>query len=149
MTDHHSYLPATLLQSISIAPLPASELFDEHGSGQPHPEHPEADGVVPDWGWDEPLPEVGQKFLGFKLIRELGRGAFARVFLAHQCDLADRLVVLKVSADTARESLLLAQLQHANIVPIHSAHRAGRLQALCMPFLGSDTLVGQHSRGAG
>jgi serine/threonine protein kinase len=63
------------------------------------------------------------------------------VFLAHQCDLADRLVVLKVSAHTALESLLLAQLQHANIVPIHSAHRAGRLQALCMPYLGSDTLA--------
>lgn len=87
------------------------------------------------------MPEVGQEFLGFKLVRELGRGAFARVFLARQCDLADRPVVLKVSADTARESLMLAQLQHANIVPIYSVHRVGRLQALCMPYLGPDTLA--------
>lgn len=126
MTELDPYLPATLRQSIRFATPPA-----------PSPEG----GVVPDRGPDEPMPEAGQTFLGFKLVRELGRGAFARVFLARQCDLADRPVVLKVSADAARESLLLARLRHANIVPIHSAHRSRRLQALCMPYLGSDTLA--------
>ncbi len=87
------------------------------------------------------IPRVGQKFLGFRLVRELGRGAFARVFLARQGDLADRYVVLKVSADRRPESQTLAQLQHTNIVPIHSAHRVGPLQALCMPYFGSVTLA--------
>jgi serine/threonine protein kinase/predicted Zn-dependent protease len=87
------------------------------------------------------LPEVGSKFLGFHLLEELGRGAFARVYLARQGELADRPVVLKVSADVGRESRLLAQLQHANIVPIYSRHRCGSLEAVCMPYLGLTTLA--------
>src|SRR5438128_591474 len=39
------------------------------------------------------MPEVGTEFLGFRLIQEVGKGAFARVYLAHQGDLADRLVI--------------------------------------------------------
>src|SRR4051794_30602537 len=34
------------------------------------------------------MPEVGGEFLGFRLIGELGRGAFGRVYLARQGDLA-------------------------------------------------------------
>src|SRR3954464_1604736 len=45
------------------------------------------------------LPEAGTNFRGFRLLEELGRGAFGRVFLARQGDLADRPVVLKVAAD--------------------------------------------------
>ena len=41
------------------------------------------------------LPELGERLFGFLLRHELGRGAFARVFLAEQSDLADRPVVLK------------------------------------------------------
>src|SRR5262249_51186149 len=43
------------------------------------------------------LPQVGSRFAGFQLTRELGRGAFARVFLAEQAALAGRSVVLKLS----------------------------------------------------
>src|SRR6516225_9217707 len=67
-----------------------------------------------------PLPEAGDSFLGFRLLRELGRGAFARVFLARQGDLADRPVVLKIASDILAETRTLAQLQHTNIVPIYS-----------------------------
>ena len=45
------------------------------------------------------FPEVGGGFLGFRLIDEVGRGAFGRVYLATQGDLADRPVVLKVTAE--------------------------------------------------
>ncbi len=86
------------------------------------------------------LPEVGDEFLGFRLISELGRGSFAKVYLARQGDLADRPVVLKISADRFDESQTLAQLQHENIVPVYSRHREGRLRAVCMPYLGSVTL---------
>lgn len=85
-------------------------------------------------------PEVGSEFLGFRLVRELGRGTFGRVFLAEQKGLANRLVALKVGERLFGESQKLAQLQHSNIMPIHSAHRIGALQAICMPFLGSTTL---------
>jgi serine/threonine protein kinase/tetratricopeptide (TPR) repeat protein len=86
------------------------------------------------------MPAVGSRFLGFHLEEELGRGAFGRVFLARQGDLANRPVALKVSTDLISESANLAQLQHTNIVPICSMHRKGALHAVCMPFLGSTTL---------
>ncbi len=86
-------------------------------------------------------PAPGGWFLGFKLVKELGRGGFARVYLAHQPDLAGRPVVLKVSDQLSDESQTLARLQHTNIVPIHSAHHAGRFHAVCMPYLGATTLA--------
>ena len=85
--------------------------------------------------------QPGDNFLGFKLVRELGRGAFARVFLAHQADLADRPVALKISAVLAGEVRTLARLQHTNIVPVYSVHQSGRFQAVCMPFFGGTTLA--------
>src|SRR3954447_19440260 len=87
-----------------------------------------------------PLPEVGGEFLGFRLIGELGRGAFGRVYLARQGDLASRPVALKVSTTLFAESQTLAQLQHTNIVPIYSIHRIGPYLAVCMPYFGSTTL---------
>ena len=88
------------------------------------------------------LPEVGEEVFGFRLRGELGRGAFARVFLAEQARLAGRPVALKVSAIDGDEPQTLAQLQHTNIVPIYSVHedqRAG-LRLLCMPYFGGASL---------
>jgi eukaryotic-like serine/threonine-protein kinase len=88
------------------------------------------------------LPEIGDTLFGFRLRYPLGRGAFARVFLAEQCDLAGRPVVLKVSAIEGTEPQTLAQLQHTYIVPIYSAHedpKAG-LRAVCMPYFGGASL---------
>ena len=87
------------------------------------------------------MPEPGDMFLGFRIVEELGRGAFGRVFLALQGDLAGRLVALKVSAELPGESQTLAQLQHTNIVPIFSAHQAPPLHAVCMPYFGRATLA--------
>jgi serine/threonine protein kinase/tetratricopeptide (TPR) repeat protein len=84
--------------------------------------------------------EPGADFLGFRLIRELGRGAFGRVYLAEQGNLANRLVALKVSTALFGEPQTLARLQHTNIVPIYSVHQAGPVQAVCMPWLGAVTL---------
>jgi tetratricopeptide (TPR) repeat protein len=101
-----------------------------------------------DWPADLPLadapdrwPEPGEVFLGFRLVRELGRGTFGRVYLAHQPDLADRPVALKVGRDLLAETESLAQLQHSNIVPVYSVHRQGAWQALCMPYFGGTTLA--------
>ena len=87
------------------------------------------------------LPHPGEHFLGFQLVGELGRGAFGRVYLAEQGDLAGRYVVLKIATDIVGESQTLAQLQHTNIVPIYSIHHSGSLQAVCMPYFGATTLA--------
>jgi serine/threonine protein kinase/TolA-binding protein len=87
------------------------------------------------------FPKVGESFLGFRIIQELGRGAFARVFLASQDDLASRPVVLKVFVGSSGEPQNLARLQHTNVVPIHSLHRLGQTWAICMPYLGACTLA--------
>jgi serine/threonine protein kinase/tetratricopeptide (TPR) repeat protein len=86
------------------------------------------------------LAAVGGDLLGFRIIEELGRGAFGRVYLARQGDLADRPVVLKIAPRRDDEPSLLAQLQHTNIVPIYSIHRLGRFQVVCMPYFGATTL---------
>jgi serine/threonine protein kinase len=87
------------------------------------------------------MPPLGGKFLDFHLIAELGRGATARVYLARQGDLAGRLVALKVSVEMFDESQTLAQLQHTNVVPIYSIHRASPFIAVCMPYFGSNTMA--------
>ncbi|MCI0703622.1 MAG: protein kinase [Planctomycetia bacterium] len=88
----------------------------------------------------ERFPEVGSQLAGFDLVAVLGRGTFGRVYLARQGALADRFVALKVSPDLSSEAQTLARLQHTNIVPIYSTHKAGLFQAVCMPFFGVATL---------
>jgi serine/threonine protein kinase/tetratricopeptide (TPR) repeat protein len=87
------------------------------------------------------FPVVGDTFCGFRLIDELGSGAFARVFLAEQTALAGRRVALKVTTRPTREPQQLAKLRHSNVVPIYSVHDDPPLQAVCMPFLGRQTLA--------
>ncbi len=88
------------------------------------------------------LPEVGDTLFGFRLIHELGRGSFARVFLAAQEDLASRPVVLKISNLEGDEPQTMAMLQHTHIVPIHSVHedKQAGLRAVCMPYFGGASL---------
>jgi eukaryotic-like serine/threonine-protein kinase len=90
-----------------------------------------------------PLPESGQTIAGFRLVEELGRGAFARVYLAEEQRLADRPVALKVTRTGSREPQTLARLQHTHIVPIYSYRTdpATGLHLLCMPYLGRITLL--------
>ncbi len=87
-------------------------------------------------------PELGDHLLGFVLLDELGRGACARVYLAIQIDIGERLVVLKLSPNHAAETEALGRLIHPNIVPIHSVARDEErgLSVLCMPYLGLATL---------
>ncbi|MDR3619435.1 MAG: serine/threonine-protein kinase [Paludisphaera borealis] len=91
---------------------------------------------------DALLPRVGDEIGPYILKRELGRGGFARVFLAEQADLEYRLVVVKISTRPTREPWLLARARHANIVEIvsHAEVDDGALQMICMPFRGGATL---------
>lgn len=90
-----------------------------------------------------PYPRVGENFLGFRLLSELGTGAFGKVFLAEQENLGGRKVALKVTTRATREPEQLAKLQHTNIMPIHSVHNAAPLQAVCIPFFGPEH-TGRH-----
>ncbi|MCA9215472.1 MAG: protein kinase [Planctomycetales bacterium] len=86
-------------------------------------------------------PVEGQRFGPYEIVSQIGQGAFARVYLARQADLANRLVVLKVGSPTTTEHEKLARLQHTNIVPIHSVQEIDGLSVLCMPFFGLATLA--------
>ena len=88
-------------------------------------------------------PEIGELFLDYQLKLELGKGAFARVFLAAETRVGNRLVAVKIALHGAdSEADVLGRIKHPNIVPIHSVPKdpATGLTAVCMPYLGSATL---------
>lgn len=79
-------------------------------------------------------------FPEFNVTLELGRGTFGCVYLAKQRNLAERLVAIKITADTSQEPERLATVQHTAIVPVYSVHRTKDWQAMCMPYFGQATL---------
>ena len=92
--------------------------------------------------------EVGARIGDFELLTELGSGAFARVFLARQRSM-QRLVAVKISADSGTEPQTLAQLDHAYIVRVFDQlvldppdDGSPRLRLLYMQFLPGGTLLG-------
>jgi tetratricopeptide (TPR) repeat protein len=87
-------------------------------------------------------PEAGERLGDLTLVRELGRGAFARVFLATEASTGDRPVAVKLSREGSAEARTLGPLNHPNIVPVLSARKdeSTGLTAVCMPYLGSATL---------
>jgi serine/threonine protein kinase/tetratricopeptide (TPR) repeat protein len=88
-------------------------------------------------------PVPGDRFHGFQLEHELGRGAFARVFLAREVDIGNRQVVVKVSLHADDEANTLGKVQHPNVAQIHSAPKDDEtgFSIVCMPFLGGATLL--------
>ena len=91
----------------------------------------------------ENLPSAGCTVGPYFLWRELGRGSFARVFLAEQLDLENRLVVVKVATHLTREPWLLARVRHPHIVEVvsHALVEGCGFHLICMPFLGGATLM--------
>jgi eukaryotic-like serine/threonine-protein kinase len=89
------------------------------------------------------FPRQGEGIGGFRIISELGRGAFARVYLAHEISLGNRPVALKVSRAEGDEPRVLARLQHTHIVPIYSVldDQQTGLRLICMPYFGGANLA--------
>ena len=85
--------------------------------------------------------EVGGRIDDFDLLAPLGKGAFARVFLARQRSM-QRLVALKVSADTGAEPQTLAQLDHLHIVRVYDQRLVPErgLRLLYMQYIAGGTL---------
>jgi serine/threonine protein kinase len=88
-------------------------------------------------------PEPGERWGDWTLVRELGRGAFARVYLATEASTGDRSVAVKLSFEGGAEARTLGRISHPNVVPVLSARSdpASGLTAVCMPFLGGATLT--------
>jgi serine/threonine protein kinase len=85
--------------------------------------------------------DVGQQVDDFDLLVGLGRGAFARVFLARQRSM-QRLVAVKVSHDHGTEPQTLAQLDHDYIVRVFDQRlmEDRKLRLLYMQYLPGGTL---------
>ncbi len=87
------------------------------------------------------LPRVGDRVGDYEIIRLLGEGSFAQVFLARQVSLG-RLVALKVSSHEGSEARTLAHLEHDHIVRIfaEAVDPGSRLRLLCMQYVPGPTL---------
>lgn len=90
---------------------------------------------------------------GYKIIRELGRGAMGAVYLAKQLSL-DRNVALKVIqaawarepafiARFTREAYAAAQLTHHNVVQIYDLGAQGEINYFSMEFVSGESLAGR------
>ncbi|WP_437224378.1 protein kinase domain-containing protein [Planctomicrobium sp. SH661] len=79
----------------------------------------------------------------FELIKQIGEGAFSRVYVARDLSLAERAVTLKVTRFAVREVEALGRLQHPSIVSplgLFDDLIPG-LVVLSMPFCGRATLT--------
>lgn len=94
------------------------------------------------------VPEV---LGGYKLVRELGRGAMGSVYLARQISL-DRNVALKVIqsqwarepafvARFTREAYAAAQLTHHNVVQIYDMGAEGEVNYFSMEYVNGQSLA--------
>ncbi|QVL34000.1 serine/threonine protein kinase [Telmatocola sphagniphila] len=85
----------------------------------------------------------GERFNDFVILRELGRGGFATVYLAHDVTL-DRRVALKVSETLGLgEGQALAELEHQNIVQVYGQFinvESGK-HCLCLQYVPGVTLA--------
>ncbi|RVW00554.1 serine/threonine-protein kinase [Rhodococcus xishaensis] len=85
---------------------------------------------------------VGDRVDDFDLLTELGRGSFARVFLARQRSM-QRIVAVKVSHDHGTEPQTLAQLDHDYIVRVFDQRLLPdrELKLLYMQYVPGGTLL--------
>lgn len=93
---------------------------------------------------DSRLPWLPRGFVvdDYEIVRQLGAGAFARVYLARQISL-DRLVALKVSHSGGGEARALARLEHQHIVQVFAelVEPTRNLRLLAMQFVPGVTLA--------
>ncbi len=94
------------------------------------------------FGRPPPELEIGSKLEDFRILRGIGRGAFANVYLALQ-ETLQRFVALKVSQRSSEETLTLSQLDHPNIVRIYDERNPSEppVRLLYMQFVAGGTLA--------
>lgn len=100
------------------------------------PASPSAPGSARPAAWPAPGARVGD----FNLLRQMGKGAFGRVFLALE-EPTTRHVVVKLTRQKCDEAKVLGKVGHGNVVSVLSAPHdvASGLYLIVMPFLGTAT----------
>jgi len=104
----------------------------------------------------DPIAPLREALRGhYDIIREVGQGAFATVYLAQDLK-HERKVALKVlhadpNSETGelrfiREIRLLARLQHPNILPLHDSGHVEALLYYVMPYVAGETLRDRINR---
>ena len=92
----------------------------------------------------------------YTLERELGGGGMSRVFVAEELRLRRKVVVKVLSPELAqgisverfeREIQTVAALQHANIVPVHTAGETLGLPYYTMPYVEGESLRARLGHG--
>ncbi len=92
----------------------------------------------------------------YTIERELGGGGMSKVFVAEETRLKRKVVVKVLSPELAqgisverfeREIQTVAALQHANIVPVHTAGDTNGLPFYTMPFVEGDSLRARLGHG--
>lgn len=97
---------------------------------------------------NRPRFQAGERFGDYLILRELGRGGFATVYLAHEVTL-DRRVALKVSEVRGLgEGQTLAELEHEHIVRVHAqfTEPTTNKHCLCLQYIPGTTLSNVISR---
>lgn len=89
----------------------------------------------------------------YRLVRRLGRGAYATVYLAHDTRMG-RPVAVKVIEDSVdvdgralREAQAAAKLDHPHIVTVHEVHREPSRTLLITEYVDGRTLRDAYSHG--
>ena len=107
-----------------------------------------------------PLRDDLQAALGnaYTVERELGGGGMSRLFVCEEVAFGRKVAVKVLAPELAagvsaerfqREIKLAAQLQHPNIVPVHTAGSAAGLPYYSMPFVDGLSLRGRLERNPG
>jgi serine/threonine protein kinase len=92
---------------------------------------------------------------GYRILRQLGRGGMATVYLAMQ-ESVQREVALKVMSPTLladpdfgerflREARIAAKLHHRHVVGIHDVGRSGDYMYIAMEYLGGGPVLARDS----
>ena len=86
----------------------------------------------------------------YEIVREIGQGAFATVYLArdlkHERKVAIKILNADPTSETGelrfiREIRTVASLQHPNILPLHDSGHVEALLYYVMPYVGGETLA--------
>ncbi len=108
------------------------------------------------------LSEPGSELIGrqigqYEIVRELGRGGMATVYLANQINMA-RQVAIKILPREflhdpqfiqrfKREVQLIAELEHPHILPVYDFGEHDRIPYIVMRYLGGGSLLDMLSQG--
>ena len=91
----------------------------------------------------------------YEIEREIGQGAFATVYLAHDARHERRVAIKVLNADPnsqageirfIREIRMLTRLQHPNILPLHDSGHVEAMLYYVMPYVSGESLRLRMSR---